>query len=115
MKITLIYLLFSCLLLTSCDRILCGDLPKELEILQSRANSRFSDYLLVENIPCEGFYIKVMYKIEKIDTSIVHSVHKVLYDKKNSVGWPVLLVHDKSGEYIFSHNYENKIYIQTGD
>jgi hypothetical protein len=115
MKQLMIYSIIFILFLSSCNRFLCGELPPELKMKINRVNNLYSDYLKVENIPCENFYINVVFHNDKIDTSMVHSVHKILYDKENNIGWPVLLVYNMQEEYIFSHNYENKIYKQSGD
>ena len=47
-----------------------------------------------------------------IDTSDIHSLHQYLYDEKNKVGWQVLLVHNANGKCLFSHRYDNSIFLQ---
>jgi hypothetical protein len=113
MKYILAILVSSSFLL-SCNNLTCGELTGEWKEQYEKANSVAVD-LKVENIPCEYFYINVILKTKVVDTSAIHSIHRYLYNEKNKIGWQVLQVYDVNGKYIFSHKYNDNIYIQTGD
>jgi hypothetical protein len=110
MKATTIIILFS-FIFQSCNYLLCGELTGEWKNKLEKANE-FSASLKVENIPCEFYYINVIATTKLIDTSAIHSLHKYLYDEKSKVGWQVLLVHDAEWKYLFSHRYDNSIFLQ---
>ncbi len=59
--------------------------------------------------------MKVTITSKNIDTAAIHAIHPYLYNQKAKTGWPVLLVHDAEGKYLFSHNYNDSIFVQTGD
>ncbi len=113
MKKFLIISVFS-FLLYSCDSIVCGELSGEWKLQFEKAATATTN-LKLENIPCEFYYINVIANSNKIDTNTIHSLHKLLYNQKNKIGWQVLLVYNAEGKYLFSHRYNNSIYIQTGD
>lgn len=111
MKTAIILFLF---FLSSCSSILCGELTGEWKQMLEKASAVFPE-LKVENIPCEFYYIDIFISSEKIDTSEIHSLHKYLYDHKSRIGWQVLQVYDSKQQYLFSHRYNNDMFIQTGD
>lgn len=105
-KIVLLLLIVG---LSSCDYFLCGRLDTDLQKMVDTANSTFENYLEIEKVPCEFFYINVLLKTEKVDTNKIHSVHQILYDEKNNLGWNVLVVYDINGKFIFEHSNEGNI------
>ena len=104
MKLNILLLLFFVIFIYSCNTILCGKLNDELQAIQDSANNKYSEHLLIENIPCEYYYINLTFKNNYIDTNLIHSVHEILYNKERRIGWQVIFVYNSKGEYIFSHN-----------
>ncbi|MBX2925919.1 MAG: hypothetical protein KF746_27230 [Chitinophagaceae bacterium] len=98
----------------SCNNFLCGELSGEWKKQLERAKANAVN-LKIENIPCEFYYINATVTSNHIDTIAIHSIHKYLYDEKSKTGWQVILVHNAEGKYLFSHKYNNSIYVQTGD
>lgn len=93
---------------------MCGELSGEWKEQFERANATTVS-VKAENIPCEFYYINVIITTKHIDTTAIHSIHKYLYNKKSKIGWQVLLVYNTEGQYLFSHRYNDSIYIQKGD
>lgn len=110
----IIALTFAHIVFSSCNSVLCGDLTGEWKQQFDNANVNAGN-LRVENIPCEFFYINVIVPIGKVDTFSIHSIHKYLYNQEKKSGWQVLLVYDIKENYLFSHKYNDSIYIQNGD
>lgn len=114
MKSKLIFGLFIYCFCYSCNTFLCGELTGEWKQQFENANSKAIKFK-IENIPCEYFYINLIMLSNEIDTSSIRSIHKILYNKENRIGWQVIKVYDNNRKYLFSHNYNDNIYIQTGD
>lgn len=112
MNLILIPTLF--VLLLSCDNFPCGELTGDQKALLANAQARATN-LKIENIPCEFYYMKVTATTKDIDTAAIRAIHPYLYNQKAKIGWAVLMVHDADGKYLFSHNYNDSIFIQTGD
>ena len=101
-------------LFLSCNNILCGELSGEWKSLYEQTKSKIVN-LEVEHIPCEFYYINVIVQNEKIDTLAIHNIHRNLYNTKSNIGWQVLQVYDLKKNYLFSHHFNGKIYVQNGD
>jgi hypothetical protein len=99
---------------SSCNNFICGELTGEWKTQLENAKAHAAN-LKIENTPCEFYYINVTATSKKIDTSAIHSIHKYLYNEKNNIGWQVALVYDVEGKYLFSHRYNDSIYIQKVD
>ncbi len=108
------FFIFSSLLFVSCSESLCGKLSGEWKRQYDSAN-KFSAKLKLENIPCDFYYINVVVLDGLVDTASIHKVHKFLYNPKNNSGWQALLVYSNEGKYLFTHNYNDSIFIQNGD
>ena len=113
MKLLIVPAILSATLL-SCDNTLCGELSGASKAQYEAAKARATN-LKIENIPCEPYYINVIVTTKNIDTATIHAIHPYLYNQKTKTGWPVLLVHDADGKYLFRHNYNNNIFVQSGD
>ena len=107
-------LLVICFTLFSCDSTSCGELTGEWKKQYEKANSIAKNFK-VESIPCEYSYINLILKSKIIDTSAIRVIHKYLYNEKKSIGWNIILVYDTDGKYLFSHKYNDSIYVQKGD
>lgn len=114
-KIILLKLFILILILESCGSFLCGELTGDWKEMYEKAQVEYSNDLSVERIPCDFFYIKVVNKGNTIDTNVIHNVHKELFNVNKKIGWEVLMVYDANENYIFSHSYNGKMYVQTGD
>lgn len=112
-KFILVCLLFA-ISLCSCTSIMCGELTGEWKQQVDDANKKAIDFK-IRHVPCEFRDIDMVFLTGKIDTVSVHSVHKILYNEKNKIGWQVIRVYNKDNKYLFSHRYTDSIYVQSVD
>jgi len=66
--------------------------------------------LHVENVPCEFYYINHIAKTKYADTTLIKSVHDILYNEELKAGWLVLRICNQAGRYLFSHTYPDRIF-----
>ncbi len=97
------------------DNHLCGELDKELQQMVKKAEGAYGEFFNLSHIPCENNYFEVYAKGTAFDTSLIDSLHLLLYEKETRRGWVTLIVYDKDGRYLFTHSNTNKIYKQKGD
>ena len=109
-------IILSCLfILSSCTDIFCGKINKKQQRMLDTVNLRYNSTFEVEPIPCDYIYLKVKYKITKVDTLLLDEAHDLLYNENQKIGWQTLLIYNEEGEYIFSHSKNGNTYYQTGD
>lgn len=98
-----------------CSCNLCGELPENLQHKVDTANAKFSKRAKLQPIPCEMIYFNIALQEDHVDTTMIHELHHILYNEEKRDGWLTLLVHDRSGKYLFSHGQNGNIYLQSGD
>ncbi len=98
----------------SCSGILCGDLTGKWKKQLDEAD-KYAVNFKIRNTPCEFYNIDVVFNTKDIDTNSIRSVHEILYDEKDKIGWQVIRVYDRDNEYLFSHKYTNEVFVQKHD
>ena len=99
----------------SCNSF-CGELDNKWKIKLENANAKYSNYLLLENIPCENSYLRLKLKTDHLDTLIIHAVHADVYSQNiPHDGWATILIYDKNNNYILSHHHTGNFFKQEGD
>jgi hypothetical protein len=103
---------------SSCGKItnwFCGDLNSFEKQSVDSVNKLYGKYADIEPIPCEYIYVNLQLKTEYVDTTKIEAIHKVLFNKETKEGWQSINVYDVNGKYLFSHSFNGKINIKTGD
>jgi hypothetical protein len=102
-------MLFLTLLFYSCNSIFCGELTGEWASTLNLVKNKYINNFRIENIPCDFYYINITALNKNIDTALLNTVHKELYNPINKVGWLVLKVYDNKGNFLFVHKYDGRI------
>lgn len=111
-----VFIVFICfILVNSCSYFPCGSPKDEWQKLLKEAKKKYSDKVEIRIIPCESIYLDIILKDNNIDTLDLDHLHKLLYNQSSKIGWQTINVYNKNGQYIFSHSFEEKIFIQSGD
>lgn len=106
-------LVYCVLSYSSCTSLLCGELSGDWRIMMGDAEAKYSDKLVIENIPCEFYYLDV--KLKKgvgADTVLIAQAHRDLYNPEKRIGWLLVNVYDSNNKYIFSHRHNGGIYVR---
>lgn len=94
------------MMLSGCG-LLCGKLGEKQRAMIEAAQSQFSNYCVIENVPCEPYYLNIRLKQEE-SPELTSKLHEILYDKTDKIGWPSLHLYDNKGFFLITNHKDGK-------